>query len=437
MNSIIELQVLNYVLQNKSLSILVDNNISPQQFSETHKPIAEFITSHTKHYGIVPDSATVLSEFPDDFSVMDVKDSPVYLADKLRQFLSYYAFGQKFPNIKKMFESGDVDGALASIKTVAEDILTEFSATGIGLDITKDTERLDIYEKRIAGIGEPVTLLNIDGIDDAFGGILRDDLISVVARTNHGKSFFLTYMAHNLHQQGFKIMYYTGEMEPAQIGYRYDSIHSHFSSRSLLFGKKELGMNKYVDDYREYIDELKNEKVPFIVIHPRDLGGRYMNINDLEKLIDEHKPDFIFIDQLSLFKDITSNSQTQERLKYDNIMKSFRLIVATRRIPIFVAVQSNREGAKKNEENEFDIPEVSNIAESDAIGQHSTRILSFCTNSNIIKMGVVKNRHGMQPIINFKVDFEHGIFTELKPKTISLAPEEDEEVDPNEPEVMF
>ena len=88
MNSIIELQALNYVLQNKSLSLLVDNNISPQQFSDTHRPIAEFIQSHTKKYGVVPDTTTVLSEFPDDFSVMDVKDSPNYLVDRLRQFLS-------------------------------------------------------------------------------------------------------------------------------------------------------------------------------------------------------------------------------------------------------------------------------------------------------------------------------------------------------------
>lgn len=414
MNSIIELQVLNYIIQDKSLDILTKNNISYEQFSDNHKQMAEFIYNHNDKYGAVPDKETMVSNFPEDFTVIEVTESTTYLSSKLRDYLMYYHFGKQFPQVKELFEKGLVSEALSNMMKLSNNIIGTFSATGIGSDIMDALSRYEMFEQRINGEGEkPIPLgLGID-MEDALGGVLRDDVFLLMARTSHGKSFLMTYLAHNLHQQGLRVLYYSGEMEPEQVGYRYDSIHEGFSSKALLFGKGELGRNKSPLDYKKYTQNLSTNDVPFIVVHPRDLGGRFININDINKLVDDHKPDVIFVDQLSLVEDIRSNKNTQERIKYGNIMADLRLISNNERIPIFVAVQANRQGAQKNDDEEFIVPELSHIAESDAVSHHSTRVLSFATNEGKMKIAIRKNRHGILKQLTYLVDFGYGTLTPL------------------------
>jgi replicative DNA helicase len=230
----------------------------------------------------------------------------------------------------------------------------------------------------------------------------------------------MTYYAHALHQQGLKVLFYSGEMEANQVGYRYDSIDSQFSNRSLLFGRP-LGADKSYAQYKMYLDKLSHTPNYFKVITPADLGGRFINMNDIHSLVEEYAPDVIFIDQLALVDDVRSTKVTQDRVKYGNIMADLRVLSSTKRIPIVVAAQANRMSATKDEEGEFTIPEIS---ESDAIGHHCTRAIAFCTNKvddgekQIMKVAVRKNRHGGQVEFKLTVDFEHGIFDELKQKPL-------------------
>ena len=72
----IQLQVLNKVLQDKSTAILVNNGITDEYFSDYY-PEYEFIMDHVRNYGNVPDDETVLEHFP-GFELLNILETDAY-----------------------------------------------------------------------------------------------------------------------------------------------------------------------------------------------------------------------------------------------------------------------------------------------------------------------------------------------------------------------
>lgn len=424
-NSIIELQVINHIVQSKDLSFLKEENISPNQFSKTYRDIITFIYDHEREYGNVPDEGTLLSKFGEDYTVLEVKESKRYLTSKLKDFLAYVKLAEDFNEIKPLLESGDVQDALAQLRQKVDDTMKTFSPKSGATDIVHDLSRLQEYEDRISGkIEEKNYSLGFDGFDTSLGGLLSDDIVLVFARTSHGKSYLLTYIAHALYTQGLNILMYSGEMKSKDVGYRFDSINAHFSNKALMFGK-HFDENKSFAQYKTYMENLKTSPNRFEIVTPLDLGGRMLNINDLEVLMERNKPDVLIIDQLSLMHDIRSNKNTQERTRYSNIMADLRLLSSTYNVPILIAAQANRKASERDEDGEFEIPEISHIAEADAIAHHCSRAIGFCTNKTdnqnmkLMKIGIRKNRFSGDEEFKVEVDFAHGYFNELKHKSLT------------------
>ena len=73
MITIVELQLLNYVLAKKDMSVLTDNNIDGDYFPEYANEY-KFIKEHYDEYKTVPDVETFMAEF-DDFSLLEVSES--------------------------------------------------------------------------------------------------------------------------------------------------------------------------------------------------------------------------------------------------------------------------------------------------------------------------------------------------------------------------
>lgn len=424
-NSIIELQVINHVVQSKDLSFLKEENITPDQFSKTYRDIITFIYDHDREYGNVPDEGTLLSKFGEDYTVLEVNESKRYLVSKLKDFLAYVKLAEDFNEIKPLLESGDVQDALAQLRQKVDDTMKTFSPKSEATDIIHDISRLQDYEDKISGkIDEKNYSLGFEGFDNTLGGLLSDDIVLVFARTSHGKSYLLTYMAHALYTQGLNILMYSGEMKSKDVGYRFDSINAHFSNKSLMFGKQFEGTKSFAQ-YKTYMENLKNSSNRFDIVTPLDLGGRMLNINDLEVMMEKNKPDVLIIDQLSLMHDIRSNKNTQERTRYSNIMADLRLLSSTYNVPILIAAQANRKASERDEDGEFEIPEVSHVAESDAISHHCTRAIGFCTNKTedknikLMKIGIRKNRFSGDEEFKVEVDFAHGHFKELRHKALT------------------
>ena len=73
-----------------------------------------------------------------------------------------------------------------------------------------------------------------EALDQHIGGLAREEEFAVVvARTNQGKSWVVSKMAEHMWTIGLNVGYISPEMSADAIGYRFDTLHEHFSNSAL------------------------------------------------------------------------------------------------------------------------------------------------------------------------------------------------------------
>ena len=83
----VALQIISKILATKDLSI-IENNLLTEDYFVGYTDEYNYILSHNKEYGSVPDKATFLSKF--DIELVDVTESDRYLVDTIREEYLYY-----------------------------------------------------------------------------------------------------------------------------------------------------------------------------------------------------------------------------------------------------------------------------------------------------------------------------------------------------------
>lgn len=419
-NAIIELSVISYIIQNKDISILHNLGATHEDFTPERAEQIKFIEDHYKEYKIVPDELTMLHAFGDKYSRVQVKESPLYLETELKTHIAYKKLSDVIQkNAKNLNGSAEeVEEAMHAIKAVVDSETKRGNGSNTGEDIVTSRERLEEYKRKSTGETEHSTLTGIDALDGLLGGILDDDLIAIYARPGVGKSFMLTNLASRLHAQGKNVLFYSGEMEENQVGYRFDSMRSGVSSSALMFGKPMPGGREEYQKYLNYLEELEQQENYFKILTPKNsFGGNLPTVIDLETKVDAVEPDVIIIDQLSLMKD--AERAREKRIQVHNIIEALRTMAEVKRIPILVAVQANREATTKNDEGEFEIPHLEHLAEADAVGQFATRAIgiaqkeSIDPKTRILKVGITKNRHGARGEFQMTANFDNGVLEEI------------------------
>ena len=104
----VELQVLSKVLNDKSVSILELNSITPDYFI-TYPDEYQFIMEHYQKYGNVPDKETFIHKFP-DFSIVSVSETDEYL---INTFNEEYLYSKAVPVVQKIAELMQTDATAA------------------------------------------------------------------------------------------------------------------------------------------------------------------------------------------------------------------------------------------------------------------------------------------------------------------------------------
>lgn len=433
----IELQVVNHILKNKSLAIINDNSLSKDYFI-AYKDEFEYILEHYREFGNIPDRETFLNKF-DDFDLVDVGESSDYLVETLQE---QYLFSKLSPFIHEIAKKaeGDSRDAVKYARSKLEELGNIVVGHKTGYDLVKNAgDRKADFEKRKNVDGLLGISSGIDQLDEITHGWLEDDFINIVGRTNEGKTWVMLFFLVMAWQQGKKVLFYSGEMSKTMIGFRFDTLNKHFSNLGLMKGDKELGDHLKADDYISYLDDIsKSDNPSFIVVTPKDVGGTRIDIPTLHQLIEKHKPDMVGIDQLSLMEDYRADKHTPPRLRYTHIAEDLFLTSEKYGIPIMSPSQANRDSEKSKDKDKA--PELVNISESDGIPQNATRVLSIKQIENTLKIVVKKNRYGMNnQEIMLIWDIDKGV---IKPflKVISDSggnPREAQRIDGGSGEELF
>lgn len=393
-----EQSIISKLLEGGGLEVLHANGVTPEMFLTCGSEIS-FILKHYEQYKQVPDKITFLSEFH-DFQMLEVSENMDYLVYKLKEAYTYTKLVPIIQNAADRVRKDSID-AIDYLKDQLTKLERDVPVSGNkdGYDIiTNAKDRLAEYKKRceVKGlIGIPTGIPKLDELTN--GWLWGEELVVITGRTNVGKSWMAEYFATIAYNLGYKILFYSGEMSKEIIGFRFDTLNKHFSNSGLLNGAGTLGKKPDTDggnyleaDYENYINQL-SQKSGFVVVTPDDFHGRKPNVDEIKELAIKHSADMIVVDQLSLMSD--RRKADIPRIAYGNISEDLFLMSKELKKPVLLLAQANREAVKNRKKGES--PELHDLAESDLVGQNSSRVLSLSVIDGTLKIALKKNRYGL------------------------------------------
>lgn len=381
----VALQIISKVLSTGDNSIIADNLLTEEYFVGYENEF-KFIQDHVVKYGNVPDKATFLSTFP-DIELVDVGESDKYLIDTAREEYLYY---KSIPVIQKAAEllKSDSNAAAEYLVNSMKDLQPSYALGGV--DIIADAKkRYDQFLDRMDRQEDWYFTCGFSELDDLIHGIKRsEELFVIFARTNQGKSWVLEKMCTHVWQIGYNVGYISPEMGADSIGYRFDTLHNHFSNKGLMWGNDDVDPR----EYERYIEELSTRDNKFIVSTPADFDKK-ITVSKLKNWIKQYKLDLVAIDGITYMSDERYHRGDNKTTSLTNISEDLMELSVELNVPVLVVVQANRGGVV--EKGTSDTPEIESIRDSDGIAHNASKILSIHQKEHgVLVMTVKKQRFG-------------------------------------------
>lgn len=390
----IQLQFLNFLLDSKNASLIIDNNFNEDFFSD-YKDEYNYIINHFNTYGKIPDKETFLSKFT-NFDLITVNESPKYLVDELYNDYNQRFLAKNFNEIRDLLLAGKTEDAMQFYINSSNSAIKAKHVECI--DILKDTTRYADYIERGEDFNKYYVKTGFKELDEFIGGWDRqEELATIVARSNVGKSWVLLKCALSAVEQGLNVGLYSGEMTARKVGYRLDTLISHISNSGIIKGYRD-----FQNDYKKYIDELPTKYTGSLkVLTPTMINGP-AGVNALRAFIERENLDILFIDQHSLLDDDRKAKNPVE--KASNISKDLKNLQVLKQIPIISVSQQNR----SNTDNGTGLE---HIAQADRIGQDSTIVLFLEHKDDDFTINLVKSRDSANgKKLKYHINFDKGLF---------------------------
>lgn len=278
----------------------------------------------------------------------------------------------------------------------------------------ENTSGLDLFEDVSARYSEtyrrtiPTGIKELDQREILNGGLGSGEIGFVVAGTGIGKSHMLVHFGAQALLQGKNVVYYTFELNERLTGIRFDSHLLDIGSTD-CYDNKDI-IQKFYNDNKDALGKLKIKYYP--------TGSATVNTlrSHLEKLsAQSFRPDLIIIDYAGIMR--STERYDLLRLELKKICEELRQFAAEMDVPIWTALQSNKEGAKS------DIIDSTNMSEGYAQAHIADVILGLTRptatkSSGLATIHIAKNRAG-RDAITFK-----GILDTSKSKFRALSDQE-------------
>ena len=364
MNASIELQVISKILTSDDETLVNELCSYDSSYYAVFGPQISFIQDHLSNFGNVPDVFTFMGRFP-EVELVDVnRESKEYLVQSLRKNKQRIILVDTFNKLKDL-GSADVSEAWEYLHQQCElsDQLIDNAPMNI---IAQSKERAEQVKEWAKQKRIPTGFPELDKL--TYGGWSTvEELVSVVASTNSGKSWMAAKMLEAAHKAGFPCAIYSPEMQASYFATRFDTWRGHFKNSELFQGK-------YTDDYNQYIEILRNDSTPAFIIEDKDMPEG-VSPRHLETFIKKNKIKLLIIDGISYMSDDRRSSSDYERLAH--IAKDLFQISKKHGCAIIVMVQANRETKDAKDEKGVPFPSIYNVAGSFAIIQISTQAFAM------------------------------------------------------------
>lgn len=395
----VEVQVISKILTCENDDKTLDTLLSyrPELYFSPYLKEIQYIHTHKERYGDIPSLFDFQMQFP-TFTVVAVPEPIEYLVTRLKENRQSILLLETFNKVKDLSE-GDVQDTWRYIRMQCDkaDILEESNP----MDIVKDApvraqQVLDFSKQRRIPTGFP----EIDRL--MYGGLSTvEELLVIIARSNSGKSWICTRMMESAQDHGFPVAYYSPEMQSAWLGTRFDTWRGHFENSKLFKGE-------YSDEYKNYIDLLKDEQTSAFVIEDKHYPDG-VSVKTLEPFVKKHGIKLLVIDGISYMQDDQKALSTHD--KYKNIATGLFSLSKKLSCAVVLVMQANREVKNKDDKGES-IPTLYNAEGSDHPCRISTQAFGVrqIFDKHVLDIALLKSRmaDNRNPVLSYAWDINTG-----------------------------
>jgi replicative DNA helicase len=292
--------------------------------------------------------------------------------------------------------SKSVDIILTDKYETVVDIMKDAIAAGVasspGHDYNNDIDvRYSVTFRHPIRTGMP----ELDDKRVMAGGLGAGEIGIVVAPSGVGKSHLLTHFGAQALSEGKNVFHYTMELNERYVGIRYDSN---------LTGINSSDCAEATDLIKEYFEAHKDKLGRLII---KEFPARSITCNTIKAHVEKMsykgvKPDLILIDYAGIIR--STERYELPRLEMQYVIQEIRKLGKELDVPVWTALQSNKDGAKS------DIVDLTNMAESYGQAAEADFVLGLQRMSTQKATGygtlfVAKNRFGVDGL-QFKVHLD-------------------------------
>lgn len=415
MPSIEELQLLNYVLVEKSTAHIDD--LTEEHFP-VHKDAFDFIRRFNREHEKVPTLETVMNRY-DTFEPVELENVESVKA-ALREDWLHRQFKPKLVQAAELIGEKRTIEAIQNLKYEANAMLKLMGVANKGYSYVREAEnRLAAYEKihgrsetDILGISTGFEPLDIatNGIEGGDEDASATDYFLVFAPTNMGKTLISSFML----QAGWNSTpnltdfpaYFALEQKAVEIAHNWDNVLGNVSRLALTRGTMTAEER---DRYVDYIDRIKAKQKDIMIYDMDFFGGRLPTVNELRRVIESEGHTRFALDQLSK---VTVASQFGDlRQQLFAVSRETRTMILDTGVPGYIIAQANRDAARRVKKDVSANVDGEDIGEAYAILQDASKGMSVVkVNDNTFRITVIKNRgNGSGQSFLVRYNFDSGL----------------------------
>lgn len=412
----IERGLISKLLETGDMTLFKDKQIKPSFFRGENAKIIRYLDEYYMTNGCLPTARVFSSKYPkfklesyenaDGRTIVGTDEPLTYWCNELRMKVIHNTVCEELEEVFPLLDSFQTTKATDKIKKMILHLESELVESS-SIDITSDKDARKLaYEERKRNKGMIGIPMGIDRLDTILKGMQPKQLITLIAKTGLGKTWFFILLAAYCQLHGYSVLFFTTEMSEEQIedrleamlmGMLYDEFnYSKFKSGTLDKEQEEL--------YFEFLDR-KEKFEPLIVESASGCGVSYVNAK-----IQQRKPDIVFIDGVYLMED--DRGSDQDWLRVTHITRDVKQVAKSTKIPILINSQADRTTSTKTG------PELENIGFSSAIGHDSDVVLALFRDEEMLedremKVKILKQREGITGSVMLNWDFSTMNFSPI------------------------
>lgn len=382
--SIAELQFINKLLKDKDYSIVEDNYVSEDNFSQSKEEFL-FIEQFYKKYKALPDKQTFSNKFP-EFEYFTVDQPVKSIVDELREQTTFKKAVKLINSSADIFEQDANKGVEYLLEHINElQTNYEFQCT----DIMHDRSRFDSWEKRQENPANAYIDIPFKELNEALYGFQRgEELFLWLAKSGTGKTQILSMCIERASKDGYRVGVISPELSKERLGYRIDSSRTHMSNTAMQKGL-------LLPNYEAYFNEIMKSDEHIYVADTSDFSNGTVTVQQCNSFVKSKNLDILFIDGIVYVK---PDGWTPRMPLSEAMGLAGRQLFQLSKdllVPVVGVVQARRRSGEKRSENE-EISDSESLFGSYELAQATTRMVSINRLASGLKLVNVKNRYGRE-----------------------------------------